>query len=216
MARLIDLKGKTFGDLLVLERDLSFIGGVRWICLCSCGKTKSILAGHLASQKIKSCGCLNSRLARDRATSHGLCKSLTYGTWRGMKERCLRSGRSDSNSYFEKGIGIDEKWMSFDGFYEDMGERPGKEYCIDRIDNNKPYSKDNCRWVLHSENCQNTSVSKRWTVDGVEYLSIAEAAKTLSVSHATIQRWCKGYINNGKTIPPKNGCSVTKFYKEEE
>jgi len=71
-----------------------------------------------------------------------------------MKARCNNPQRWNYQYYGAKGIGYDEAWESFENFYRDMGERPaGTE--LDRKDNCLGYSKENCHWVTHADNCNN-------------------------------------------------------------
>ena len=85
-------------------------------------------------------------------------RTPAYVTWYNMKNRCKgTTGIKDKKNYHDKGITYDIRWEKFDNFLEDMGERPeGKE--LDRIDGNKGYYKDNCRWVTRSINNLNKKV----------------------------------------------------------
>ena len=60
MGTCIDISGKTFGQLLVLERDGTRNGQAYWRCKCSCGKEKKVLGYLLRAGSTKSCGCLLS------------------------------------------------------------------------------------------------------------------------------------------------------------
>lgn len=91
-------------------------------------------------------------------------KDKLYHVWMGMKERCNNHNNINAKWYFEKGIKVCQEWEhDFDAFkswslsngYDYLKNR--KEQSLDRIDGNKGYSPDNCRWVTHSVNCKNTS-----------------------------------------------------------
>ena len=86
-------------------------------------------------------------------TTHN-SKSPTYRSWAMMKSRCLDPNYTQYQDYGGRGITIDPSWMSFQRFLEDMGERP-EGTTLDRIDNNKGYSKDNCKWSTKREQALN-------------------------------------------------------------
>jgi len=75
-----------------------------------------------------------------------------YRSWDGMKQRCLNPNTKAAHIYYK--TYIDPNWLTFEGFLKDMGERPVGRYSIDRIDPTKGYYKENCRWLLLSENCR--------------------------------------------------------------
>ncbi len=87
--------------------------------------------------------------------THGMKYTREYQIWSGMKKRCLSTKAVNYSQYGGRGIYVCEKWMSFEGFFEDMGYSNG--LCLDRIDNNKGYDLSNCRWVTHKENNRNKS-----------------------------------------------------------
>jgi len=99
-----------------------------------------------------------------------------YNIWKGMKRRCNPKTKEQSSiKYRQKGITVCEEWVnSFATFIKDMGERPGKEYSIDRIDNNAGYSPENCRWATASEQ----SINKDNTIH-IEYKEYKGPLKVL-------------------------------------
>src|SRR5882672_3270794 len=151
--KLIDLWGMRFGRLLVIGRSSVITGATpqqagqrKWRCRCDCGKLCYIRSGELRYGKATSCGCFNA----EKNFKHGHAtrkngKSRTYNSWQAMIDRCFNKNRKAYSKYGGRGITICERWMNFDNFYEDMGEKP-KGLTIERIDNDKNYELSNCKW----------------------------------------------------------------------
>lgn len=93
---------------------------------------------------------------------HGLGQvktNRTYRIWSGIKTRCLNSNNHAYKYYGGRGITICEKWISFLGFFEDMGECP-EGFSIERIDVNGNYNKENCKWIPQNEQARNRRYCK--------------------------------------------------------
>lgn len=86
---------------------------------------------------------------------HGKKNSKIYAVWSGMKKRCHNPLASNYNLYGGRGICISKEWENFVTFYRDMGDAP-KGTSLDRIDNDKGYCKENCRWATQSQQSRNT------------------------------------------------------------
>jgi hypothetical protein len=87
--------------------------------------------------------------------THGKRKDPIYYVWRSMKQRCLNKNHKNYDRYGGRGITVCDEWLnSFENFYRDMGDRP-KGLSLDRIDNNKGYSKENCRWTTFKNQSRN-------------------------------------------------------------
>lgn len=135
---------------------LRFDGGVRrrWLCDCSCGATVTVDQKSLESGNTQSCGHLHRDQLRARNTTHGMGNTYTYKKWRSMHSRVRSTDREQNKCY--RDVRICAAWKSFERFYLDMGEAP-KGYSLDRIDNAKGYSKENCRWIPLVLQSANTS-----------------------------------------------------------
>ena len=143
-----DLTAKRFGSWTVIDRSSNVNGKVYWNCICDCGIKKSVLSQSLLRHNSNSCGCKNGGYIHGHARSG--FKSNTYTIWEGMNERCNNPNTPNYRNYGGRGITVCERWKSFNNFLSDMGEHPSK-LSLERIDNNKGYSPDNCKWATTSE-----------------------------------------------------------------
>jgi hypothetical protein len=147
--------------------------------------------------------------------NHGNRKHRLHGTpeytaWVSMRQRCNNPSKKDA--YYYDGITICREWNNVEQFVADMGEKPSKNHQLDRIDNTKGYSKENCRWVDRTTQMRNTRLSKVWFLDGVRYESLSHAASVLGTTSSRIKVWCEGRTDGGYTYLPKPGCWSEKRY----
>jgi hypothetical protein len=158
MQSLKHLKGKRFNSLTVISGPICEKGKTYYWIKCDCGR-KHRAAAYKIKNQLKSCGCL----ARVR---HRMCYTSEYGTWDAMIQRCTNKKNKAFKNYGAKGIGVCKKWMDFELFHLDMGDRPNDKSTLDRIDNSKGYYKENCRWADRFIQNNNTSRNIFYEYDG--------------------------------------------------
>jgi len=208
MARIKDITGQRSGRIEAVRFSHKQGKNAMWLCKCDCGEEYITRGSKITTKAIKSCGCI----AKEK--QHGMCGTRTYNVWENMIDRTTNANNKSYNNYGGRGITVCEEWKNFRNFYADMGElTDGLD--IDRIDNDKGYSKDNCRLITRSENLENTRRSKWWYIDGVRYESSTKAAEALGKDVSAINRMCNGYTHpySKNWIPPKDNCYVELKYK---
>ena len=180
--------GEKFGKLTVLEalygkkdKTVDF-----WVCKCECGKEVRVYGRNLRSGASKSCGCFQKEAVSLANTTHGMVDLSEYRTWEGIKRRCYNKNEPGYLDYGARGITMSDEWRdSFKAFYRDMGSKPSPEHTIDRKNNNKGYSKENCRWATKKEQAENRSTSLFYIRDGVA---------------RTLKAWCEILDLNYQTV----------------
>ena len=159
MGKFIDLTGERFGRLIVVARAENKKKRTAWLCRCDCGDEKAIRADDLKRGKTVSCGCFHDESARAVNTTHGLRKDPLYDVLVKMKDRCYNQNANQYCDYGGRGISVCDEWMGENGFVNFYRWAVSHGYerglCIDRINNDAGYSKNNCRFVTHRENNNN-------------------------------------------------------------
>lgn len=149
----IDRTGLRLGKLTVIKPvGKGPKGNIIWLCNCDCGK--KIETYKLT--KVKSCRCLSGEKLVSWAEKNGhpsfkhgqagINRTATYRSWASMLVRCRNKSNWNYKYYGGRGITVCKKWLKFENFYHDMGDRP-KKTTLDRINPDGNYEKENCRWA---------------------------------------------------------------------
>ena len=179
-----DLTGLKFNKLTVIEKaTANKYSQARWRCKCDCGNESIVVTQKLTSGRTKTCGC--SKLISPNKT-HGLSGIPEYRIWDGIIQRATNPKCSTYDRYGGRGIGVCDRWRKFENFLEDMGRRP-KDYTIERIDNDKGYSLDNCKWDTRVNQARNRRSSRFIIIDGVTRV-LSEWLIYLNLSGSTFHR----------------------------
>ncbi|MBY0239683.1 MAG: hypothetical protein K2X55_10250 [Burkholderiaceae bacterium] len=110
---------------------------------------------------------------------HGLSGLPEYRCWQTMRLRCMEPTNPAYENYGGRGIAVCERWLqSPANFIADMGPKPSPAHELDREDNDKGYSPENCRWVTRKVNDRNRRSNRM-----VEYLG-----ETHALAH-----WCERF-----------------------
>lgn len=196
MAKIIDRKGVRYGRLVAIDYSYkSFSTGrkyIVWRCKCDCGNEKIVGATSLKTGSTQSCGCLKIEhlkkiLPLSFANKHcegGANKTDIYKLYHGIRTRVRSTNPDIARYYLNKNISMCDEWesnyLAFKKWVLENGYKKG--LIIDRIDNAKGYSPDNCRFVTAKQSSRNTSSNRFLEINGVS---------------KTIADWCDFYGVDG-------------------
>lgn len=200
MGKLIDRVGQHFGRLVVLERAANRGKKTAWICECTCGNKTTVTSTSLVAGDTASCGCL----ALDTRTKHNMSQYPEYRVWLAAKSRCFNIRDRFYSRYGGRGITMDKDWAaSFEIFIRDIGRRPSSQHSLDRIDNDRGYMSDNCRWATRIEQSHNTSANRNLTHNNIT-LPLEEWARRIGITGNAL-RWRIGAWGQDKALSTPKG-----------
>lgn len=198
-----NITGNKYNFLTAVSFSHKVKNSYRWLFKCECGNEKMIDKASVLRLCVKSCGCKQRELNGSVHKKHGMSETRFYKTWRSMVSRCTDKNNQNYSNYGERGITVDKKWLSFESFRNDMLENylkhcenhSIKNTSIDRIDNNKGYTKSNCRWATMGVQANNTRNNRFMTLNG-KTLTMSQWARHIGMPISTIYN----RILAGKTV----------------
>ncbi len=110
-----------------------------------------------------------------------------YRIWSLVVQRCTNPNNPAYPAYGGRGITVCQRWLSYENFIADMGRRPSAKHSLDRRDNEKGYSLENCRWVLWVNQMNNHRRTAKFTINGVEK-TLQELSNESGLSRRLIAR----------------------------
>jgi hypothetical protein len=208
-----DITGQRFGKLVAIKLADKKGKQYRWLCQCDCGNQTLTFGFSLRMGQSKSCGCVAAEKSRQRwenptpemraaqsakvKKTHQKSKHPTYQVWSDMRARCGKETHKWFSSYGGRGITVCDRWLhSFENFWEDIGQHWQQGLQLGRIDNDKGYSPENCRWETPLQQQSNKS-NNRFVETPNGKLTVAEAARQFGVSAGCIRhRITAGYATD--------------------
>lgn len=199
-----DLTGKRFGRWTVLERAENKHNKISYVCICDCGKTKTVNADTLLNGRSLSCGCLQKERVSEMEIKHGMANTRIYRIYYNMKSRCLNHKDDRYKDYGGRGISICKEWLDFNGFENfcewSMNNGYLDNLTIDRINVNGNYEPSNCRWITNAEQSKNKRTCIYFTYFGVT---------------KNLKDWCECIGESYKKIYGRHYRGYEAFRKED-
>lgn len=154
---------------------------------CDCGIEKLIYDYNVKNGITNSCGCIHKEQLKPHFTrrTHSKSRSRVYRIWGSMISRCSYKKAKGYERYGGRGIQVCNRWLKFENFFADMGDPPGKEYSLDRINNNLNYEPSNCRWATRLQQANNKRTSVLITYQG-KTQTLSQWAQELKIHKATL------------------------------
>lgn len=189
MCRAKNYTGKKFNRLTAIKS----IGGTLWEFKCDCGKTKITKIYPVKMGRVKSCGCLHMERCRagTNRLKHGDARkgkvTKLHKIWRKMIGRCCCKTDAAYSAYGGRGIKLCKEWLNDYVNFREWANNNGyaEGLTIERIDNDKGYCPNNCRFATRKEQARNRRTSNKVTYRG-QTKCLSEWAEELNISEYTL------------------------------
>lgn len=201
MKKRLRLDGQRFGCITILrwQRGSRSKRG-KYVFRCECGLEGTVFQNVLKRKD-----------AFKRCRHPGHSYTSEYRSWGGMIDRCFNPKNAAYENYGGRGITVCDRWKSdYRLFFEDMGKKPSRDHSIDRIDNDGPYSPENCRWATMKEQHKNRRCSF-YVLNGGERLYLPELARQTGIKRQTLRnRLERGWSFEEAIKTPVNSYRLAK------
>lgn len=209
---IIDLTGLRVGRLVVVEQipRITSQSITKWRCRCDCGNMRVVAGSDLRRcsdrknhRPTRSCGCLSRELASRRLVIHGRSGDRLFKVWSSMIARCTSETHKAYRNYGGRGITVCHEWKTFQGFLDDMEADYVIGLTLERRDNNKGYSRDNCYWT--TKKIQNNNRRDNVIIPTPKgKMTMAQAVEQFGIARATLRdRIKRGWPMVEWFTPPK-------------
>jgi hypothetical protein len=188
--------------LTLIKEVLKKNGKRQGLYRCICGKEKELRIYMVEQGLIRSCGCLQRETASSIFSTHGMSKTSVYKIWKSIIQRTTNPKCVSYKNYGGRGIGIEDSWLEFNSFYSDMGDRPTKKHSIERLDNNKGYSKSNCVWATSIQQANNKRNNRLLILNG-RTQNVQQWAIELGISAKVLRKRLSLKWSDEKTLTTK-------------
>jgi hypothetical protein len=202
----IDLTNQKFNRLTVIKlAGKNNFGKTILLCMCDCGNKSFVTTGSLRGGHTKSCGCLRVEVVSKKNITHGETKGRKvprlYTAWVNMRERCSNQKNIHYTNYGGRGINVCKKWVNSYINFSQWARRNGykENLTLDRINNSKGYSPENCRWITPHEQNRNQRTNVVYKGEVAADASIRLGGKKDLVSHRINK--CGWSLEEAFTIP---------------
>lgn len=177
-------------------------GDVYYNCICDCGTTRAVSGALLRNGQSTSCGCYNHEIIKKENPDY---KTKLYGIHASMKRRCCCENEKSYANYGGRGIKVCEEWLNDFQAFKQWALASGyvRGLTLDRIDNDGDYCPENCRWVTHKVQNNNTRRNVLVEIDGVTK-TLTEWAESSGIKTMTLKRRMELGWNGRDLLKPVN------------
>lgn len=202
----INEEGNRYGKLIVTSRSGSITTDAKetratWNCLCDCGNSVVVAGHYLRSGDVKSCGCLKTgKKEISYNKKHGMCGTRIYRIYSHVVERCTYKTSKHYQKYGARGLLLCDEWLDkkdgFNAFMKWSNENGYRDdLTIDRIDNSKGYSPENCRWVDWRTQANNKTNNRIVEYMGERY-TLSNLCALLNINRDTLKNRLKAGLKD--------------------